>query len=102
MVADGFERIGLPAPREVIVTTMSAHQGAPPANAFPRLQRKDGSERRHAHAIVMFAEPVQGPVLVGAGRYRGYGVLRPVGGKSSDDGAMRGICAGGIRETEVS
>jgi CRISPR-associated protein Csb2 len=68
----------LPEPREVIITPVSAHLGAPPAHAFPRLQRKDGSQRRHAHAILVFPEPVRGPILLGAGRYRGYGLCRPL------------------------
>jgi CRISPR-associated protein Csb2 len=80
MVAAGCEAVGLPRPREVIVTPVSAHLGVPPAFAFPRLRRKDGSERRHAHAILVFDEPVRGPVLIGAGRYRGYGVARPMEG----------------------
>jgi CRISPR-associated protein Csb2 len=57
---------------------VSAHLGVPPSHVFPRLVRKDGGERRQAHAIVVFEEPVVGPVVIGAGRYRGYGVCRPV------------------------
>lgn len=78
MIATACIRIGLPEPREVIVTQVSVHSGVPPAFRFPRLRRKDGSERRHAHAIVVFDRPVRGPVLIGAGRYRGYGLLRPM------------------------
>lgn len=78
MIAAACAAIGLPRPREVIVTHVSAHLGVPTAPAFPRLRRKDGSERRHAHAILVFDEPVVGPVLIGAGRYRGYGVCRPL------------------------
>ena len=77
-LADSCTRIGLPAPAEVIVTPVSAHLGAPPTHSFPRLPRKDGSLCRHTHAILVFAEPVVGPVLLGAGRYRGYGLCRPV------------------------
>jgi CRISPR-associated protein Csb2 len=72
------QRAGLPEPREVIVTPVSAHLGAPPAHTFPRLLRKDGSQRRHSHTILIFAEPVRGPILLGAGRYRGYGLFRPM------------------------
>lgn len=78
MIAKGCERAGLPTPREEIITPVSAHLGVPPAHAFPKLQRKDGSPRRHAHAILVFDEPVCGPVLIGAGRFRGYGVCRPL------------------------
>jgi len=80
MIGKGCERAGLPAPREVIITPVSAHLGVPPAHAFPMLQRKDGSPRRHTHAILLFEEPVCGPVLIGAGRFRGYGVCRELEG----------------------
>ncbi|MEW6320112.1 MAG: type I-U CRISPR-associated protein Csb2 [Acidobacteriota bacterium] len=79
MVADACARVGLPRPREVAVGAASVHAGVPPAHVFPRLPRKDGSERRHAHVEVAFDGPVCGPVLIGAGRYRGYGVCRAVG-----------------------
>jgi CRISPR-associated protein Csb2 len=78
MIAEACVRIGLPEPREVIVTPISAHLGTPPAHAFVRLRRKDCSERRHTHAILVFDQTVRGPVLIGAGRYRGYGVCRPI------------------------
>ncbi len=78
MVGKSCQRIGLPKPREVIITPVSAHLGTPPAHASPKLKRKDGSERRHSHAILVFDEPVRGPVLIGAGRFRGYGVCRPL------------------------
>jgi CRISPR-associated protein Csb2 len=66
---------------EVAITPVSAHLGASAAHEFPRLQRKDGSECRHTHAILIFGEPVVGPVLLGAGRYRGYGLCRPLYGE---------------------
>jgi len=74
----GCQAIGLPAPRQALVTPVSAHLGVPPAHLFPFLRRKDGSPRRHAHAILVFDEPVTGPVLLGAGRYRGYGLCKPM------------------------
>lgn len=65
---------------EVVITPVSAHLGAPPSHEFPRLVRKDGSECRHTHAILTFDRPVVGPVLIGAGRFRGYGLCRPLEG----------------------
>lgn len=82
MVAEAVVRMGFPVPRDVVTTAVSPHLGAPPGHAFPRIQRKDGSFRRHTHAILVFDEPVRGPMLIGAGRYRGYGVCRPL-----DEGA---------------
>lgn len=62
----------------VIITPVSAHLGAPASHEYPRLQRKDGSQLRHCHAILDFEKPVCGPLLLGAGRYRGYGLCRPM------------------------
>jgi CRISPR-associated protein Csb2 len=80
MIKTGCQRIGLPEPVQVIVTAVSTHLGTPAAHEFPRLLRKDGSERRHAHVILIFDSPVRGPIVVGAGRYRGYGFFRPLRG----------------------
>lgn len=63
---------------EVTPTPLSAHLGAPSAHEFPRLLRKDGSACRHMHLILEFDQPVVGPVLLGAGRFRGYGLCRPL------------------------
>lgn len=80
MIKEGCVRIGLPEPAQVTITPVSVHLGVPPSHAFPRLKRKDGSDRRHAHAILDFDEPVRGPIALCAGRYRGYGFCRPLRG----------------------
>lgn len=90
MIKDACIRIGLPEPREAIVTQVSAHPGVPPSFSFPRLKRKDGSERRHSHAILIFNEPVCGPMLIGAGRFRGYGACRPMNRDSESATAPTG------------
>ncbi len=90
-ITDACSRVGLRRPQEVIVTPFSAHLGVPPSFAFPRLQRKDGSERRHTHAILVFDEPACGPMLIGAGRFRGYGVCRPVRGEMELDPLFRSL-----------
>ncbi len=78
MVAAACERIGLPRPREVVLMPGSLLIGAPPARRFPPLPRKFGKTLdQHTHALLIFDEPVRGPVLLGAGRYRGYGLCRP-------------------------
>ena len=78
-VKDMCEHIGLPRPREVLIHPVSRVEGVPTAREFPRLVRKsDGGRRSHNHAVIVFDEPVRGPVLVGAGRFRGYGWCRPM------------------------
>lgn len=67
-------------PKIVHVTPLpvSPHLGAPPAHSFPRMERKSGGQCRHTHALIVFDKPIAGPLLVGAGRYRGYGFCRPI------------------------
>jgi CRISPR-associated protein Csb2 len=77
-LAAACERIGLPRPRDIILASVSMFVGAPHARRFPCLQRKTGGNLHHTHAILTFDQPVVGPVLLGAGRYRGYGMCRPL------------------------
>ena len=44
---------------------------------FPGYQTGSGTPRACVHAEIEFTEPVRGPVLVGAGRYFGYGLCLP-------------------------
>lgn len=78
-VKTACERVGLPRPLEVLLHPVSLLEGVPRSNEFPLLRRKkDGGRMHHAHAVIVFGEDVQGPVLVGAGRFRGYGLCRPL------------------------
>ena len=78
-VKDACERIGLPRPIAVELHPVSRARGAPRSDEFPHLSRKsDGGRMHHSHAVVQFPEPVIGPVLIGAGRFRGYGLCRPL------------------------
>jgi CRISPR-associated protein Csb2 len=44
---------------------------------FPGYQVGQGTPRACVHAEIEFAEPVRGPVLIGAGRFLGYGLCLP-------------------------
>ncbi|ACY17338.1 type I-G CRISPR-associated protein Csb2 [Haliangium ochraceum] len=72
------ERMGLPEPSDIVTTKAPLFVGVPPAAQFPAMRtRKDGPTRYHQHIVIRFPVPVRGPVLLGAGRYRGYGLCRP-------------------------
>ena len=78
-VKDACRHIGLPRPAGVVLHPVSRVEGVPHAREFPRLVRKrDSGRQSHAHAVIVFDTPVSGPVLVGAGRFRGYGLCRPM------------------------
>lgn len=78
-VKDACERIGLPRPKHVLLHPVSLVEGVPHARDFPDLARKtDGGRRHHTHAVIVFDREVRGPVAIGAGRFRGYGLCRPM------------------------
>ena len=70
-------RIGLPQPVRIEHGSYSQTAGVPPVPAF-RLQRsREERPRWGVHATIEFATPVRGPVLLGAGRFFGLGLMRP-------------------------
>jgi len=80
IIATSCERMGLPVPAHVDPSPHSVLHGAPPAPDFPPPPARDGRPPRfHTHVVVGFDRPVAGPVLLGAGRYRGYGLMMPLG-----------------------
>jgi CRISPR-associated protein Csb2 len=78
MIARACQRIGLPPPTDIVMSPVSMFIGSPHGRGFPCLRRKSGGNIHHTHAILTFERPVIGPILVGAGRYRGYGFCRPL------------------------
>jgi len=52
-------------------------RGVPPVRAF-QTRRVGIPPRLASHALLVFPEPVRGPVLLGAGRYFGLGLFRPL------------------------
>lgn len=78
-IRSACQRIGLPDPAEVEVSSVSFLAGAPSCKSIRPLERRsDRQPRWHVHTRIVFAEEVRGPVLLGAGRYRGYGICKPV------------------------
>ena len=67
--------IGLPAPIETRFGPVSALSGVPHAADFVYGSHAKG--KLIAHVWLRFSEPVRGPLLVGAGRFAGFGLLRP-------------------------
>ena len=84
-VKEACLHIGLPRPREVLLHPVSLVEEVPHARDYPQLTRKnDGGHRSHSHAVIIFDEQVSGPVIVGAGRFRGYGLCRPMDERGED------------------
>lgn len=97
IIAEACRRIGLPEPAGIDIDTTCWHRGGQRAVAkrrplrgydvtdaalgdgFPFCPAKGGkASRPQVHVWLEFAEPIIGPVLLGAGRYLGYGLCKPL------------------------
>jgi CRISPR-associated protein Csb2 len=70
------ERIALPAPTVIELLPAAPWIGSQKAREFGAFSN-GANPRVLTHARLGFASPVAGPVLLGAGRYLGLGLLRP-------------------------
>lgn len=101
-IAESCKRAGLPIPVEVDIDTTSWLTGVPRAIVKQRrLRSRDQGDataplgggfpsitagnqkppRPQVHVHLTFEQPVHGPVIIGTGRFRGYGLCRPFEGK---------------------
>ena len=80
-VADACIHVGLPAPSAVQVSLTPFITGARVAGGFPAFaQTGRGGKpirRQLVHASLTFAAVVTGPMMLGAGRFLGLGLMRP-------------------------
>lgn len=82
-IARCCRNIGLPEPKAVIPNKHPAIEGAPsayPSGKSPRWTNwrlpASLASRQLTHAVIRFAEPVEGPVILGSGRFLGLGLCR--------------------------
>lgn len=78
------QRVGLPAPEAVDLVIGSPLVGIPPVGGgsgrqrFPAYRANSSQTRYAVHVTIRFDRPVHGPLVLGAGRYFGYGLMFPV------------------------
>jgi CRISPR-associated protein Csb2 len=100
IVRDACSRIKLPEPDQIDIRTTCWHMGSPRAvgkrrplrgqpapdghadaalgDGFPAFPSKGtNAPRPQVHVRLRFPHPVIGPVILGAGRYLGYGLCKP-------------------------
>jgi CRISPR-associated protein Csb2 len=105
MLARACQRVGIPEPEFIDFDSTSWHQGSPraslkhrPLRGHPEFVNSSGGLgdgfpfypakrttgiRPQFHVWLQFAEPVVGPVVLGAGRFLGYGLCKPLWGGPS-------------------
>lgn len=89
IVSQMCERVGLPGPESVTASPVSVWSAVPPVafgsrRGFPQycVGGHRGNRRFTTHVTVQFPQDVRGPLIIGAGRYFGYGLLLPTPGST--------------------
>ncbi len=79
VVARACTDAGYPEPVSVRATTAPLASGVPHARSFrfPSDPQSHRPRRPITHAEIQFAQEIRGPVIIGAGRYAGFGLCRP-------------------------
>ena len=81
--------LDLPEPEEVTLSLAPMMKGVDRARRYPSFHQ--GPEvRALVHATIRFAEPVTGPLLIGAGRYLGLGLMYPIADRELHQGRGNG------------
>lgn len=75
-ITESCLKAGLPAPDAVSTSTDPLVAGARPVRSYPQVIQ-DGRVRRLVHARLRFEQAIVGPILLGGGRHRGFGLLTP-------------------------
>ncbi|TVQ96651.1 MAG: type I-U CRISPR-associated protein Cas5/Cas6 [Deltaproteobacteria bacterium] len=78
-IGDACDRLGLPRPEHVALDRNPPLVGGEPVGRFPPFPEGERGPRRVlVHARIRFSQPVRGPLVLGAGRFVGLGLLRPI------------------------
>ena len=81
-VATACRHVGLPAPVHVEVSLSPFIAGARPSFRFPPFSQRGRDDqpirRQLVHVALAFERPVAGPLMLGAGRFFGLGMMRPM------------------------
>ena len=92
LVAMACVHVGLPEPLAVEVALNPFIVGVKPAKHFPAFSQngREGKpvRRQLVHASLTFEHTVEGPLMLGAGRFTGLGLMRPIP-ESSDSSEGR-------------
>jgi CRISPR-associated protein Csb2 len=78
VIARGCGYVGLPQPAEVVADRHSPLHGVEPSFRFVTRRAGPAQARLCTHVRLTFEQEVRGPILLGAGRHFGLGLLRPL------------------------
>lgn len=77
IVVQACENTGLPQPIQIDIGAAPYVRGVLPSQRYPSMA-KNGNRHTMLHARLTFSHPVIGPLALGSGRFRGWGLMTPI------------------------
>lgn len=77
IIAQTCEDAGLPQPIHIEIGAAPYVKGALASRRYPSMT-KNGNRHMMLHARLAFNRPVTGPLALGSGRFRGWGLMTPI------------------------
>ncbi len=78
IISNACQRIGLPTPSEIRILDVSPFIGVPHVSDFYVPSEAHFYKRPRKHLVLRFDERVRGPIVIGGGRYYGFGLHRKI------------------------
>jgi len=78
IIAASCRQMGYGTPAAIALSRYSTLEGVPPSARFRVRRQVQEPQRPYTHVMLQFAESVRGPLVIGAGKYFGLGLLRPL------------------------
>jgi CRISPR-associated protein Csb2 len=85
IISRSCQHAGLPKPTRVSASHYSRLHGVEPSGRFIKVRQAGDLPRLSTHVTLAFDRPIQGPVLIGAGRFFGLGLMRPFKGRTREE-----------------
>ena len=83
IVGRSCKMAGYPMPEDVVLTKHGLLTGVPSVEKFVWGKPDKPEHRIFTHIKIRFKESLLGPLLIGAGRFQGFGLLKPIGGQDA-------------------
>ncbi|MFZ9115010.1 MAG: type I-G CRISPR-associated protein Csb2, partial [bacterium] len=79
----GLKQTGYPTPTQIVIGKHGFLTGVPSTSEFVWAKPEKPEYRMFVHVSLQFNESLLGPLLLGSGRFQGFGLFRPIGGQDA-------------------
>ena len=77
IISESCSHIGLPSPKSIELSHKPILNNTLHVREYPNIIQGN-IKREMIHAKITFKTTIQGPVILGSGRFRGFGLMKPI------------------------